>query len=261
MLTGREFNWHDDERAPRVAIISESLAKALFRNQNPIGRSINAGTEPQHQELKIIGVVNSASLWKFDSHKPLAVYYALMQEPRYNESRLLIRTLIDPVVLSRAAEHALESLGHHYSLRTETLEQRTADALVLQRMIAMLASGFSLLALLLAAVGLYGVMSYTVTRRAAEISVRMALGATRGNVLRMVLSEVLQVVAVGIAIALPTAFVSSKLIAGMLFGASATDPGTIVFSSSILLIVAAVAGYLPALRASGVDPMIALRCE
>jgi predicted permease len=261
VLAGREFNWHDDEHAPRVAIISESLAQALFPNENPIGRSINVGTEPEHQELKIIGVVNSASLWRFDSHKPLAVYYALMQESRYNESRLLIRTLRDPIAMKHGAEHTLESLGHHYSLRTETLEQRTAEALVLQRMIAMLASGFGLLALLLAAVGLYGVMSYTVTRRTAEIGVRMALGALRGDVLRMVLGEVVRVVLIGTAIALPVAFFCSRLVTGMVFGVSVTDPGTIIVSSLILLAVAAVAGFLPARRASRVDPMVALRCE
>lgn len=206
-------------------------------------------------------MVNSASLWKLDSHKPLAVYYALMQEPRYNESRLLIRTLKDPLAMKHAAERALESLGHHYSLKTETLVQRTADALVLQRMIAMLASGFSLLALLLTAVGLYGVMSYTVTRRTAEIGVRMALGAVCSDVLRMVLGEVLRVVLIGTVIAFPVAYAGSKLVAGMLFGASVTDPGTIVLASSILFVVAAISGFVPARRASRIDPMVALRCE
>jgi ABC-type antimicrobial peptide transport system permease subunit len=126
-------------------------------------------------------------------------------------------------------------------------------------MIAMLASGFSVLALLLAAVGLYGVMSYMVTRRTAEIGVRMALGAMRGDILRMVLGEVLRVVLIGAAIALPVAYFFNKLIAGMLFGASVTDPFTIVVALSILFAVAAISGFLPARRASRLDPMVPLR--
>lgn len=128
-------------------------------------------------------------------------------------------------------------------------------------MIALLASGFSLLALLLAAIGLYGVMSYAVTPRTAEIGVRMALGALRGNILRMILREVLLVVAIGIAVAIPIAFACGKFISGMLFGISAADPVTVVIASSILIAVAAIAGFLPARRASRIDPMVALRYE
>ncbi len=261
VLTGREFNWRDGERTPRVAVISESLARRLFPNQDPIGRTINTGSEPQHKNLTVIGVVNSASLWKFDSREPLAVYYAIMQEPDYNQPHVIIRTLTSANSVAHSAERTLASLGYHYSLRTETLEQRTDDTLVLQRMIAMLVSGFSLLALLLAAVGLYGVMSYAVTRRTAEIGVRMALGAVSGDVLSMVLGEVLRLIFIGIAIAIPAAFVCSKLIAGILFGVSVTDPGTIAAACSILVIVAVIAGFLPARRASRVDPMTALRSE
>jgi ABC-type lipoprotein release transport system permease subunit len=218
------------------------------------------GSDPGHQGLRIIGVVNSASLWKFDSRKPLAIYYAAMQEPGY-ASRVIIRTLADPATLAHAAESTLQSLGHQYSLRTETFEQRAGETLVLQRMIAILASGFSLLALLLAAIGLYGVMSYSVTRRTAEIGIRMALGALRADVLRMILGEVLLLIAIGIAIAIPIAFACGKLISGMLFGVSVTDPATVIISSAILIAVAALAGFLPARRASRVDPMVALRYQ
>lgn len=261
VLAGRGFTWRDDENSPRVAVISESLARALFRQENPIGRTIDVGSDPAHQSLKIIGVVNSASLWKLDSHQPLAVYYALMQEPKYNESKVVIRTRVRPLSIAHDAEHTLASLGYQYSLGTTSLKQRIGQILVNQRMIALLASGFSLLALLLAAVGLYGVMSYAVIRRTAEIGIRMALGAMRADVLRMVLGEVLLLVLVGIAIALPIAFACNKLISGMLFGVSATDPGIVLTSCSILLAVAAFAGFLPARRAARVDPMVALRYE
>jgi putative ABC transport system permease protein len=261
VLAGREFDWRDDEHAPRVAVISESLARVLFPSQNPIGRPIDVGTDPEHRGLTIVGVVNSASLWKLDSHEPPAVYHALMQEPSYNESRVVMRTVNAPLAIAHAAEHTLESLGYHYSLKTSTLEQRTADTLASERMIALLASGFGVLALVLAAVGLYGILSYAVTRRTPEIGVRMALGAKRADVLRMIFSEVLRIVVIGIAVAIPIVFACGKLLAGMLFGVSVMDPAAIVIAAFTLAAVAAIAGFVPARRASRVDPMVALRCD
>ncbi len=258
---GREFNWRDDDHAPKAAIVSESLGQALFPNQDPIGQAINIGTDAEHQGLRIVGVVNSAKLWKFDDRNPFAVYHALMQEPTYNQVRLLIRTLPDPITIAHSAEQTLESLGHQFSLRTESIDKWTDDALTLQRMIAVLAAGFSLLALLLAAVGLYGVMSYAVTRRTAEMGVRMALGAMPSDVLSMILREVLLLITIGIVIAIPIAFACERVISGMLFGVSVGDPATIVISSCILTAVAAIAGLIPARRAARVDPMVALRYE
>jgi predicted permease len=261
VIAGREFDWRDDEHAPRVAVISESLARAVFGNQNPIGRSMDAGPEPEHKGLTIVGVVNSAALWKLDSREPPAVYYALMQEPRYNQSRVVVRTVNAPQAIAHAAEHTLESLGYHYSLRTRTLEQRIDDTLTSERTIALLASGFGVLALVLAAVGLYGILSYSVTRRTPEIGIRMALGAERADVLRMILGQVLRIVAIGMAIAIPVVLVGGKLVAGMLFGVSVMDPAAIVIAASVLAAVAAIAGFVPARRASRVDPMVALRCD
>ncbi len=261
VLAGREFDWRDDERGPRVAIISESLARALFGNQNPIGRIIDAGPEPEHKGLTIVGVVNNASLWKFESREPLAVYLALMQESRYNQSSLIMRTISAPEATAHAAERTLESMGYQYSLRTRTLEARTADLLASERMIALLASGFGMLALVLASVGLYGILSYGVTQRTPEIGVRMALGAKRADVLRMIFGQVLRVVVIGIAIAIPVVFACGKLIAGMLFGVSVTDPVSFLAAASTLGAVAAIAGFVPARRASRVDPMVALRCD
>ena len=261
VLAGREFDWRDDEHATRVAVISESLARVLFANQNPIGRIIDAGSEPEHEGLTIVGVVNSASVWKFESREPLAVYLALMQESRYNQSSLVMRTISAPEATAHAAERTLESMGHQYSLRTRTLEQRTAELLASERMIALLASGFGALALVLAAVGLYGILSYAVTRRTPEIGVRMALGARRADVMRMIFGEVLRVVVIGIAIAIPVVFACGKLVAGMLFGVSVMDPAAILIAASTLGAVAAIAGFLPARRASRVDPMVALRCD
>jgi ABC-type antimicrobial peptide transport system permease subunit len=189
------------------------------------------------------------------------VYHALMQEPAYNESRVVLRTVNAPQAVAHAAEHALESLGYHYSLKTGTLEQRTSDTLASERMIALLASGFGALALVLAALGLYGILSYAVTRRTPEIGVRMALGAKRADVLRMIFNEVLRIVALGIAVAIPAVFACGKLVAGMLFGVSVMDPAAIGIAAFTLAAVAALAGFVPARRASRVDPMVALRCD
>lgn len=261
VLAGREFNWRDDEKAERVAIVSESLARALFPDQNPIGRKIDAGADPDHHVLRIVGVVNSASLWRLDSVQPLAVYYCLLQSPEYNQARLILKTRGAPGALAVRAEHALEAAGYHYSLRTVTIEQRMDEALVIEKMIAMLASGFGLLALTLAAAGLYGVLSYSVSMRDREIGLRMALGANRANVLSMIGREALRSVALGMAIAIPLILMGGKLVAAMLFGVPARSPGSMLVSCAILLTVAAMASFLPAWRASRVDPMIALRSE
>jgi ABC-type antimicrobial peptide transport system permease subunit len=152
-------------------------------------------------------------------------------------------------------------MGNHWALAAATLEARTDRFLSAERMIALLSTFFGGLALLLAAVGLYGLMSYAVTRRTSEIGIRMALGAQRGNVLRLILREVSWLVLAGLAVGIPVALAASRLISGLLFGISATDPVTIASSAAILLTVALFAGYLPARGASLIHPMTALRSE
>ena len=252
LLAGREFEWRDDERAPRVAIVSESLARRLFPEQNPIGRKIDTGRE-------IVGVVSSASLWRAQSYDPIAVYVPLMQEPLYNQPLADIRTTRDASTLAPAVQQTLESMGHHYPLLTQTLEQRADRFLSDERLMANVAAFFGGLALLLAGVGLYGLMSYAVARRTSEIGVRMALGAQSGDVLRAVMLKVTWLVLAGVACGVPAALAVSRLASEMFFG---LRPGiSIAFSVVILSAVALLAGYLPARRASQIDPITALRCD
>jgi predicted permease len=261
LLGGREFDWRDDEKAPRVVIISESLARRLFPGRNPIGQKIDVDSEPDHKGMSIVGVVNSASLWTVKSREPSAFYVPLMQEPRQNQFMPDIRTSGEPRTLAASAGRVLESLGHHYSLRTETLRERLDMALNSERMIAMLSAFFGGLALLLASVGLYGLMSYTVTRRIPEIGIRVALGADRYRVLGLILREVMGLVLAGLAVGVPLGLASSRLISGLLFGIPAIDIASVAFSAGVLLGAALMASYLPAHRAARLDPTVALRAE
>jgi len=261
LLAGREFDWRDNERATRVAIVSQSLARRLFPVQNPIGRRIAITGQPNRTGMEIVGMVNSASLWMVKSHEPMAVYFPLMQEPTQNQSRIDIRTAGNPLAVAPSARRVLESMGHHYPLSIQTLEERADLFLLQERLIAILSVFFGGLALLLASVGLYGLMSYTMTRRTSEIGIRMALGAQPNDLLSRILREVMWLSLAGIAVGVPAALAASRLVSGMLFGVSANDPATIALSAAILLGVSIFAGYLPARRAVRIDPMIALRSE
>jgi predicted permease len=258
LLAGREFTWRDNETAQAAAIISESLARRLFPSTSPIGRRIDFGSR---RNLEIVGVVNSASLWLPQSREPMAVYCALMQQPAYNSSSIAIRTTVDPGPVLSAARRVIESAGRHLVLRAETVDQRAATFLATDRMIAMLSSFFGGLALLLASVGLYGLMSYSVARRTSEIGLRMALGALPAGILVLILKEVIFLLLTGIAVGIPATLAGSHVISSMIYGVTGNDLPTILLSCSILLAVAALAAYVPARRASRIDPMAALRSE
>jgi ABC-type lipoprotein release transport system permease subunit len=218
-------------------------------------------SDPNDTGAEITGVVNSASLWLVKHREPLALYIPLLQAPTYNQPLLDIRTAGDPAALAPAAQRVLESMGHHYSLRTQTLEDRANRFLAEDRLIALLSAFFGGLALLLASVGLYGVMSHTVTRRTPEIGVRVALGARQSAVLGLIMREVMWLVLAGIAVGVPVTLATSRMLSGMLFGLTPNDPSTLAISTATLAGVAGCAGYLPARRASRIDPMKALRSE
>jgi predicted permease len=261
LLAGREFDWRDNENEPRFAIISESLSRQLFPSGDPIGKKIDVGLQPDHKGMEIVGVVNSASLWKLQSHEPLAVYVPFLQESATDQPLLDVYTAGDPATLAPSVRRSLESLGYHYPMTTRTLQQRADIVLTEQQMIAILSASFGGLALLLASVGLHALMSYTVTRRISEIGIRMALGASRGSVLNLILREVMWLVLGGFAVGIPAAMVGSRFIRSMLFGIPAEDPVSTIFSAAVLAGVAICAGYLPARRAAHLEPMMALRTE
>ena len=262
MVRGRDFDWTDDEHHPRIAIVSRSLAERLFPLGNAVGQRIRFGFMPELQDLEVVGIASNARL--FDLHNAAApvIYLPYPQYPKWTQrGDLLVRTREAPETLARAVGNKIESLGHEYPIGTKTVAQEISQALVEDRVIAMLSSFFAALALLLASVGLYGLMSYAVTHRTREIGIRVALGAQRATVLWLVLREALALGLFGIALGIPCALAASHLIASMLFGISSGDLPTIASVSLLLLAVALFAGYLPARRASRIDPMVALRTE
>src|SRR5215469_5372873 len=261
LIAGRDFGTTDDDRHPRLVIVSRSFAERLFANGDAIGKHIRFGFMPQFQNLEIVGVASNARVMDPREAAPPVVYFSYLQDTQALWGNLYVRANSDTKAVSRAVGLAIESLGREYPLRTATVGQMMSRVLVNERVIALLSGSFAALALLLAAIGLYGLMSYGVTRRTREIGVRVALGAQRETVLWMVLRETLVLTLFGIAIGIPSGLAASQLIASMLFGLSPRDIPTIVTACLLLVAVAFFAGYLPARKASSIDPLLALLAE
>ena len=259
---GRIFSWRDDERAPRVAVVSQSLARKLFAGRDPIGERLEITTEPTWQKVEIVGIVSDASLYDIREHAAPTLY---MPTTQYGEmmgwSQLMLRTKTAPGALANAVRQTVESLGHEYVPKTHMMVETVDRSLLRERMFAILSAFFGGLAVLLAAIGLYGLMAYNVSRRTQEIGVRLALGAGRQNVLSMILRETLALTGLGLGLGLVITLGASQLIATMLYGVTAHDPVTLAAVSAVLVAVAALAGSIPAHRATRVDPMVALRYE
>ncbi|MFZ0039479.1 MAG: ABC transporter permease [Candidatus Acidiferrales bacterium] len=257
LIRGRDFNQTDDATHPRVAIVSSSLAKRLFPNGDAIGKRIRIVV---NRNVEIVGVAGDARIFDLRDAAAPVIYFSCLQIPP-KWGGLVVRTKEPPEELANTVGHEIESLGREYPFWTGTIAELMSQQLAKERVTALLSGFFALLALLLACIGLYGLMSYTVTRRTREIGIRVALGAQRTAVLWIVLRETLVLALVGIAIGIPSALLSTRLIDSMLFGLSPGDLPTITSASLLLLLVALFAGFLPAWRASAVDPAVALRAE
>ena len=259
VLSGREFIWQDHEPAP--VIISQSLAERLFGHSGPVGRTLYTGPHTYLRESRVVGVVNSASLWKVETIHPMAVYRPFWLDYHAVQPIMDIRTTADPRSLKASVEQAVTSLGHQYSLRIMTVEERLDSYLTVQRLMAMLSLFFGAIAVLIASIGLYGLLSFHVAQRTSELGVRVALGAQRAQVLSMVLREVAVLASLGCAIGFAATLAVSRFVRSILFGVSTTDPIILTFAVLILAAVSLAAGWLPARRAASVDPIAALRAE
>jgi predicted permease len=261
-VLGRAFEWTDDEQHPHVAIISSSLASRLFPSGNALGQRIRFGFMPEHQALEVVGIAGVARLFDLRDQAAPIVYLPSRQYPKWSEAgELFLRTRQSPDAIAGIVGREIESLGREYPFRGRVLGQTVKESLATERVVALLSSAFAGLALLLASIGLYGLMSYTVARRTREIGIRTALGARSTTVIWGVLWEALGLSIAGIAVGIPLAFGASRLIAGLLFGIAPHDLLTAASVSLMLVLVSLLASYVPARRASRIAPTIALRSE
>jgi predicted permease len=260
MLAGRGFEWSDTERAAQVAVINETLARELFGRQDPLGKLASQGKEFEPgKAFEVVGVVADAKYHNLREEARGIVYFPLAQAGQTFLS-VELRTAGEPLAVAQAAREALR--GHDILVReVKTLEQQAGRTISRERMLASLGGFFGLVALALASIGLYGVLSTAVARRTNEIGLRLALGARRGDVLGLWLREAGALVALGIALGLPAALASTRWIESFLFGLTPYDPWSIAGAVGVLAAVAALAAYLPARRAARLDPMEALRYE
>ena len=259
---GRLLTEQDGPTAPRVALISESCARAQFPNQDPIGRHIQLGGRREDRPwLTIVGVVGDIRQFALDQPSMMEAYIAQAQDTSFSY-RLVARTAIDPVRLERAAQEAFLSVDKTQPVfHVQPMEAYVAASLAERTFTLALLGLFGALALVLAAVGIYGVVSYAVTLRTREVGIRMALGAEQSDVLAMVLRQALGLIGMGLAAGFAAALALTRFLGTLLFEVSPTDIATSAAVAAALAVVALGASYLPAWRASRVDPMVALRYE
>jgi putative ABC transport system permease protein len=262
LISGRTFEERDNETATPVAVIDETMASTYWPNEDPIGKRIKrGGAQSMSPWMTIIGVVRHVRYRTLEEPSRVQVYIAHAQTPLTAMS-LAVKTSVDPRSLAAAVQREIIALDPEQPVfAIRTMEELTADSVMRRRLVMMLLSLFAGIALALAAVGIYGVISYWVTQRSHEIGIRVAIGASRLDVLRMVLSQSMSVVLLGVLIGLVGAFVLTRVMATLLYNVTATDAATFALFSVALIFVGLLASYLPARRATRIDPVRMLRQE
>ena len=262
LIAGREFTKRDAAGAPLVGMINETAAHSFLGNQNPLGMHFGFGGRRGIADIEIVGVVKDDKGAGLKEAAPRFVYVPYMQAQSITNMTVYVRTAQDPARMAGALRQVVNRTDANLPVfGMKTMETQVNESLFTERLVAMLSSVFGCLATLLAAIGLYGVMAFTVARRTREIGIRMAMGADRGKVVWLVMREVALMAAIGIGIGLPAAWGLSQFIRAQLFGLEAHDAATLVAATTILAAVSLVAGYIPAARATRVDPLVALRYE
>lgn len=258
-VDGRLFTEYDRKGEMDVAIVNEAFAERFWPNESPLGKRVQRGKSGIWRT--VVGVIRDAKEFSLEKEPPISVYYSFEQIiPR--STFLIVRTTSDAAPVLPAVTREIQSLDPDMSVfDASTMEDRLHDALARRRFSMSLLAVFALIASMLAAVGIYGVMAYSVNQRTHEIGLRMALGAQPANIVQLVIRQALILVSAGIALGLTGAFALTRVMSNLLFGVSATDPFTFVLISALLGLIALAASYIPARRAAKVDPMVALRYE
>jgi predicted permease len=267
LLLGRNLSVRDGSIDPAAAVVNESFAKRYLAGENPLGKTFALGSRrteySDRHPIRIVGVVKDAHYRSVRDPAAPTAYLPYQQMPLgLQQMTFAIRTVIPPQGIAGAVRRAVAEIDPTLAVaELRTQEEQIQDSLGTERLFAALVSSFGALAALLAAIGLYGVLAYAVARRASELGIRIALGASRGNVQRLVLRESLLAVALGMLVGVPAALALTRLLKSMLYGVKATDTMSFVVALVLMIVMTAIAAWAPARRAARVDPMVALRYE
>jgi len=255
LRAGRDLSERDTAGADQVIVINETMARTLFPGQNAIGQIVDV-----HRGRRVVGIVSDVRHLALEEGSGMEMYIPIRQTGDYSSVDLVVRTALPPGALASAVRAALQPIvptvtGSEF----RTLQQLVDKAVSPRRFVVLLLGGFALFALVLASLGIYGVISYSVGQRTQEIGIRMALGASAGSLQARILSQTLALAGAGIVLGSAASWILARSLSGLLFGVTTSDPVTFLTMLLVLVAVAGIAGYLPARRASRIDPSIALR--
>jgi putative ABC transport system permease protein len=266
LVRGRDFGAGDTKLSPHVAILNEAATREMFPGVDPVGKIYYDATferNPKEFQVQVVGVVGDAKYANLRQAPPITIYEPITQNPQPMPliGTYELRFAGSPAAIVSGVKEAVQATNPRISLELHFLSAQIANSLMQEKLVAILASFFGLLALILASAGLYGVVSYGASRRRGEMAIRLALGATRAGVLQLILRDVAVLVLIGVPLGLGASSASARLVRSMLFGVTPDDPLTLALASGVLMMVAAIAGYLPARRAARLDPVVTLREE